>query len=187
VQEIAAAADLRDPAVVIRDGKITLMIRSDRLGVVVSGDLSPTIDSQGRLAVPLTAVRVGYLPVPEALIRHQISRTRDRLVALHSAHQADKDVPGSEVSTDLASMAANYSLRMIVAALDGKPIVPEGSYRHHRIRLVAIEPADDKITIRVVAMPRQPAQPAAAPSAVAPGPAASQTSVQSSPATTQSR
>jgi hypothetical protein len=187
VQEVAATADLSDPAVVVRDGKITLMIRSARLGVVVSGDLAPTIDDQGRLAVPLTAVRVGVLPVPEALVRHQISRTRDKLIALHIAHLADKDVPGSEVNVDLASMAANYSVRMIVTALDGKPIVPEGSYRRHRIRLVAIEPRDDKITVRVVPVPRQPPQPAAVQSEAVPGPAASQTSVQSSAPSGQSR
>jgi hypothetical protein len=155
VQEMLAAAGLSAPAVAIGEDRLTLMVRSNG-GLVVSADLSPALDEQGRLLVPLRAVRVGWLPVPRVLVRHQLGQTRAKLLALHAAQREDKDVPGGLDTADLAAVAANYATQMILAALDGQPIVPEGKYRRHRIRLAAIELNDGQVTVHVAPVPRKP-------------------------------
>ncbi len=155
VQEMLAAAGLSDPVVAIEEGRMTLMVRATR-GVIVSADLSPAVDEQGRLFVPLRAIRMGRLGVPRVLLRYSLRQTRDKLLALHATQRGDKDVPGEAATADLAAVAANYALQMILAALDGQPVVPEGSYRHHRIRLAAIELGDGQITVHVAPVPRKP-------------------------------
>ena len=67
------------------------------------------------------------------------------------------------------TLAANYAMRMIVAALDGRPIDPEGKYRRHRIRLTGIELAPGRITVHIVPVPR-PTQPTDSQTSVQPAP-----------------
>jgi hypothetical protein len=155
VQEMLSAAGLSAPAVAITEGRMTLMVRSS-WGLVVSADLSPGLDEQGRLFVPLRAVRLGRLGVPQVLVRHRLRQTRDKLLALHATQRSDKDVPGGLEAADLAAIAANYAMQMVLAALDGQPIVPEGKYHRHRIRLAAIELGDGQMTVHVIPIPRKP-------------------------------
>lgn len=176
VQEMMRVAGVSSPAVAIRNGRITLMIRAGRFGNIVSADLRPVIDGEERLIVPLRAVCVGWLPIPQWLIRSRLMETRDRLLNLRAAQRAEGDLPGGLVEADLAEAASNYALRMVVGALDGQPIVPEGKYRGRRLRLTGIDPFAGRITVRVVPVPKNNAQPAD-----------SQSNSQSSPSTALSR
>lgn len=176
VQEMMDAAGLAGPAVAIRGGRITLMVQSGRFGNIVSADLRPRVKDSGQLVVPLRAVRVGWLPVPQGLVRGRLMKTKDKLLALQAAQRADRDVPGGLAEADLAAAAANYALRMVLAALDGQPVEPEGRYRGHRIRLTGIDAFAGQLTVRVVPVPKNRSQPAD-----------SQTSSQSAPSTSLSR
>ncbi len=175
VQEMMRAAHLHGPAVAIERGRLMLMVQAGKRGVVVSIDLVPVLDERGRLVVRLGALGAGRLRVPQSLIHTAIERTRDRLLELRAAQREETDVPGGLAQAELSDVAANYAMRMIVAALDGRPIEPEGRYRRHRIRLTGIDLAAERVTVHIVPVPRQPPQPPA-----------SQTSTQLSPVATVS-
>jgi hypothetical protein len=172
VQEMMVAAGLRDPAIAIDRGRLILMVRLTKLGLIASAELVPVMDAQNRLVVRLGALRVGRLRVPHAAIYKPIRQTRDRLLQVRAAQRNETDVPGGLAGADLGDVATNYAMRLIVGALDGRPIDPEGKYRHRRLRLTGIDITRGQITVHVAPVPRP-----------TPQSAASQTSTQSSPGT----
>ncbi|MCJ7544564.1 MAG: hypothetical protein MUP47_08405 [Phycisphaerae bacterium] len=171
VQEMMLAAHLRGPAVALKGGRLMLMVQTGKHGLVVSAELLPALDRRGKLVVRLGALRVGRLHVPQALIRGSIDSTKNRLLLLRASQRQETDVPGGPAQADVGDVAANYAMRMVVGALDGQPIEPEGKYRHHRIRLTGIDITPGQITVHIVPVPKKPTQPADSQASTQPPPA----------------
>lgn len=171
VQEMMRTAGLRDPAVALERGRLIMMVRADKPGLVVSVELIPALDAQGRLVVRLAALRLGRFRVPQVFVRGPIHQVRDRLLLLRAAQREETDMPGGLPEGELGDVAAKYAMRLMVGALDGQPIEPEGRYRGRRLRLTGIDIGGGQLTVHVAPVPRPPPQPAD-----------SQTSSQASPA-----
>lgn len=171
VQELMQAAGLRGLAVAFERGRLMLMVQAGKHGLVVSVELLPVLDARGKLVVRLGALRLGRLRVPQGLIHESIDSTKNRLLLLRAAQRQEADVPGGLTQADLGDVAANYATRMIVGALDGQPIEPEGKYRRHRIRLTGIDITPGQITVHIVPVPKKPTQPADSQASTQPPPA----------------
>lgn len=115
------------PAVTLRDGKLTLMVLAREYGKVVAVDFSLALDAAGRLRVTLGEVRVGRLSVPKALFADRLGRLRAMLapaadIARDPSAKADR--PASTAVAGLSSDDLAGVLAKLLAAVDGEPIEP---------------------------------------------------------------
>ena len=153
VQEMMDAADFRGPAVAIDQGTLTLMARAGEGGRVVSIELSAWVDRGGLLHVALEGVSVGRLPVPAFLVRGHLVKVRGGLLERLTIQLGEREVP-SGAEADLAGRAAEYAAKAVLAALDGRAVVPEGRWRHRRLRLAGIEGSEGELILYVAPVPK---------------------------------
>jgi hypothetical protein len=111
---------LADPAAVLEEGTITLMIRSRRFGNVLSAKLAADLTDSKRLRIRLVGARVGKLPVPKGLVLKPLGRLCQELwVYRWASGESNGDRP-KDVCGVLAAL---------IGAIDGEPINPEEIWR----------------------------------------------------------
>ena len=145
-----AAAGLSGLAVRLDDGVATLMARSEKYAKVVSADFSLTVTADKKLLVELAGVRVGKLGVPDKIFRERLNRLKGALAA--KANGASSQTVGD-------AGPAGKVLEMfsrIVGAIDEAPIAIEDEVNSRRIRIEEVEIAEHRLTIRFMALPRDP-------------------------------
>lgn len=140
-----AQMGLGDPAVAIGDGELTLMIRSTRFGNVLSADIAADLTDDGKLRIALTGTRVGKLSVPSGTVLGPLKELRRQLVLRRSRDRNGSDVASPE--------AVGGILAALIAAIDGKPIVPEETWTIKgigiRIEELAIDDEKRELAIRI--------------------------------------
>ena len=132
-------AGLADPMVKIRDGIITLMIRTKKANKVVSLDVRLTMTDAG-LVVTLDAVRIGRMPVPKSWVDGSLALLRDALA------QQDLDEEVSERDLDRL-------LGAVVGGIGGEPLDTTLKFRKKRFRKIdEVSVTDGVIRIHVTPM-----------------------------------
>lgn len=148
---------LRDPAVALDDGAVTLMARSTKHEKIISIQLRLDLTPAGRLRVRLGGAKVGMVPVPSAVLRAQVERLK---AALARSLAAEADAPDAG-SVGVSSRAVGQLLGRVVAAIDGEPIDTEMSWKltaRKRVRIERIDIDDGKLTLHVVPVERGSAE-----------------------------
>jgi len=115
-----AEAGFEDPAVAMRDGTLTLALRSRRHNKILSLDLQFQFNASGELTARISAARIGSLPVPRSLLAEHIANARlqlDRRLAEACARPEDR--VGPIRLDELAAM-----LRRLMEMTDGKYVSP---------------------------------------------------------------
>ncbi len=139
---------LTGPAVAMREGVLTLMIRSERHKKILSLDVTFTLDEQGEMRLAFQAMRVGLMPVPEFLLRGKIRETRAELQDLLGGR-------GRPDQIDPEDGVANF-LNAAVGMLDGRAVRPGIRHGPHRVRISRVEITDGALTLHLQPVPRRP-------------------------------
>ncbi len=132
-------AGLVEPVVSLRDGALTLMVRSTRYDKILSASLRLEITPGGKLRATLAQAAVGGLPLPQGFVR-------DKLIELAR--------PAAKGGTTTAPFGgeAHDVLSAVLAALDGREIDPVFSWRlstRKQVRIAGIDIADGNMTVQL--------------------------------------
>ena len=140
VHRLMERTRLAEPAIALGDGEITLMVRSIQHDKVLSASLRFEFDGDGRLRVRLAGTRIGCLPVPPLLVRDRVEELKRTVVQ----RLLDSAGAGDAALDDPRSAGVARVLAIVVAAIDGKPIDPEVTWRLHARKRVRIDGIDIK-------------------------------------------
>ena len=143
-------AGLAEPSVALRDGKLTLMVRSSEYQKIVSVDLAFQLTRDGLLEISLRQVRAGRLPLPDSVVRERVGEVKDALTEGN-----DPSEPGD--LGGISSREVGQALQSILAAIDARPVTPELTWRlnNKRVRIAAIDIADGTLRLRFVPVARR--------------------------------
>jgi len=159
VDKALADAGLAEPAVAFEAGAVTLMVRSTRYNKILSADVGFSFRPDGRLAIALKAVRVGYLPVPKSQVRQLLERLKRSLAGRLAAPERNGDAAGGGSSfQSLASQRVAELLGEVIAAIDEQPVGTEIVWPvgKKRVRIDAVDIADGALTLHATPMSRSP-------------------------------
>ena len=146
-------AGLAGPAVAMREGILTVMVRSRRRGVVLSVDLAFDFDAAGDLAIRAVAARVGALPLSEETLAGRVGQVRRRLGRL--LEQARKDRGARLGPVRLGELTG--LLGALMKMIDGQRVRPEIVWPicKHRVRIRRVEITEGRLTLHVVPVERR--------------------------------
>lgn len=113
---------LKDPMLVLRDGRVIVAAFAPRVGAVVSVQFVPRLDEQGRLEIEQVRVLAGRLPVPWSIWRDDERQLRHALQARLPPWQGRAAIGSSGSANDAAVYAALGKLAL--HALDQQPSAP---------------------------------------------------------------
>ena len=147
---------VRDPAVVLRDGRIILLGTLVDVGTIASFHFQPLIDDANQLRLTLESVRAGRLPMPEMVWSAQ----RDRLVAalqrrLPAWQQGATITPNGVANRN--AVAAHMS-KLLFDVLERRPREPvlflpfDDDGRAVPVRLTDVRIAEGELTLTVEPM-----------------------------------
>ena len=147
---------VRDPAVVLRDGRIILLGTLVDAGTIASFHFRPLVDDADQLRLTLESVRAGRLPMPEMVWAAQ----RDRLVAglqrrLPAWQRGATIAPNGVANAD--AVAAHMS-KLLLDVLERRPREPvlflpfEDDGRAVPVRLTDVRVAEGELTLTVEPM-----------------------------------
>lgn len=147
VRQALDRVGLSDPAVRLEDGVITFMFRFGEYDKVVSADMMFVFPSAGRMSLQLEQVRVGRLPLPEAVIGDKIHRLKKLLErSLQKAEPSGGPNPMGLSSDDFAAGTV-----ALVQAMDGTPVSTEFTWPvgEKRVRVREIRIDSGRLTLLV--------------------------------------
>jgi len=154
--EAAAAlnqAGVRDPAVVVGDGRITLYAHWARYDAVVAVDLVPAFDDTQSLTIRIAGVRLGRMPVPRQTVQRHRREVIDALVGhIRQWRQTGQPGPSGMDGQDLADVAER-----VIEALRGTPVRLDLPRRYGHARIRGIRAADGKLVIEIISLLPEPA------------------------------
>jgi hypothetical protein len=154
---------LSEPAVAMRDGVLTLMIRSDRHKKVISADFGVHFDSNGDLAGRIEQMRIGMVPVPQSLLEKGRKRLQEELAwRLKDAQKHGDAQLGPVPVSRLAKL-----METLNEILQGEHVKPEVVWPlgKHRVRIDKVDISEGKLTIRALPIPAASTAPTAGPEA----------------------
>jgi len=157
VREALESVGLSDPAVSLNDSILALLVRSSHYDKVVSADIRFTFLDDGRLQIRLAQTWVGQLPVPDALLRSQLERLKQKL----AREQAQTRVrPRASSGEEPSSDEVGRLIASVISAIDEAPIDPVlvGGLNNKKVRIESIRIHDGKLTLRAVPVERTPAR-----------------------------
>ncbi len=147
---------VKDPAVVLRDGRLIIIGTVIDAGAVISFHFQSRIDAQSRLLLTLESVRAGRLPMPEMMYAAQ----RDRLLAALESRlpgwQQDATIAPNGVAND-AAVAAHMS-QLLIDVMHRAPREPvlflpfDVDGRAVPVRLTDVQITDGDVTLTVESM-----------------------------------
>ena len=143
-----AEAGVAGPAVALRDGLLTVMVRSAEHEKVISADIAFSFTEDRQLRVKLLGMQAGRLALPDWWVH-------DRLDALRGSLRSDRGQTDPETngeSQGRISRDVGALLRRLLAAIDREPISAELTWRisTRHLRIDEIEIADGRLRVRVV-------------------------------------
>ncbi len=136
------------PAVAMRGGVLTLMVRSTEHKKILGADIAFVVDEQGDMQLEIRTMRVGSMPVPQMLIEERFQSLRAKLEDLlaSGAAQAGGYIHGLPVK-DFAKF-----MQVVVGMLDGeavKPVIVWPLGADHRLRISRVEITPGRLTLHV--------------------------------------
>ena len=147
VSKILAEAGLSEPAVSLKDGKITLMARLTDYDKVLSMGLALAVPSAGMVRVDLAEAKLGRLPLPRAAVSRVLGRLKERL---------RRDKAGSDPTpTGRSSVEGLFGgdvaavLVAMLGAVDEKPISARLLIDRKRVQIVGLDITDEAIRLHV--------------------------------------
>jgi len=147
-------AGLADPAVVLRDGLVRLMVRSVRHQKVLSVDVSLHFTEDGRLAVRLVQMRAGLIRLPDFWVRSRLEGLRGEILAGREAREAETG--SREGRFALSSQGVGEVLIALLGAIEKEPISTELTWRVNRrhVRIDEIEITEGSLRLHVAPVGR---------------------------------
>ena len=136
------------PAVAMRDGVLTLMVRSTEHEKILGADLAFVVDEQGDMQMEIRTMRMGSMPLPQMLIEERFQSLRNKLedMLASGAAQAEGHIHG------LARKDFARFMRAVVGMLDGEavsPIIPWKLGADHLLRISQVEITPGRLTLHV--------------------------------------
>ena len=141
-----AEAGFEDPALAMRDGVLTIAMRSRRHNKILSLDLRFESNDAGELTARIAAARIGSLPVPRGLLDEHIRQARHELHRRLAAASARPDDRVGPIRLDELTAV----LRRLMEMTDGKYVRPVvvSPIGRHRVVIQDIEISDGRLTLR---------------------------------------
>lgn len=142
-------AGFSEPAVAMRAGVLTLMVRSSTHGKILSVDVGFAFEKEGNLRMEIRAMRVGVMPVPKALFEDELQRLREDVQALLG--DASAVGRGRHYGALSAEDVAKF-MRVAVGMLDGKAVRPEIRWplgADHRVLVKKVEINKERLTLHI--------------------------------------
>jgi hypothetical protein len=152
VHQMMDQAGLAEPCVRFADDCMTLMIRTNEYGKILSADIAFSFTDDGRLKFHLKSTRVGMLPVPRFAVRHRLQLFKQtletRLEEIAEARvQAGLD--DSEVAFEgFSSIDVTELFATIIAAIDEEPLPARIKFIDARVEDIQI--TDGKLLLKIV-------------------------------------
>ena len=152
VHQMMDQAGLAEPCVRFSDDCMTLMIRTNEYGKILSADLAFSFTDDGRLKIHLKSTRVGMLPVPRFAVRHRLQLFKEtleaRLEALEEA-RAQMELEGDgAVFEGFTSVDVTELFATIIAAIDEDPLPAKIKFLDARVKDIQI--TDGKLLLIIV-------------------------------------
>jgi len=155
VYKAMAQAGLAGPAVALRDGVMTLMMRSTKHQKILSVDIAFTFTPEKKLRLQVRGLRLGRLAVPDSLVRSRL----EELKRLSSSAARDGPAGRSRRATmaGVSSDDVAAVLGAVLAAIDEEPIRPELTWpvNKKRVRIERIEIAGGMLRLHVTPVGRE--------------------------------
>ncbi len=173
--EVYSAMDryaLAAPAVALDDGKITLMVRSQRYDKILSAEFSfslstlpqtrsrpaaidGSIENRQVLRVSLSGVRVGNLPIPKTFVKDYLERAqqslaKDRLFSSDHLLNSRRANPLQSGMNQLIEFISSIILVVDGGAVEPVLIFPDAHGRTRRVKIDELEIDNGKLTLHVV-------------------------------------
>jgi len=146
-------AGLADPAVAMDDGLLTVMAKVRKYGKVFSIDLALEFDDAGDLGIRIAGMRIGAMPVPQAILEDRVQQARSRLSAQLARAERAQDARLGAV--DLSQLAG--LMRESLSMLTGESVRPVLRYKlfgtTHRAQVRRIEIDEGKLTLHCEKLP----------------------------------
>lgn len=107
---------VREPSLVLHEGRIILAGQSPDMGTVISIHFEPKLDSKGQLRLHLSNVLAGRLPLPQVFQERYRTSARNRLRAILPSLQRKANIDSAGVANGEAVSAAMAKLFLHVLA-----------------------------------------------------------------------
>jgi hypothetical protein len=135
-------AGLAEPCVRFSDDCMTLMIRTNEYGKILSADIGFSFTGDGDLKIHLKATRVGLLPVPRFAVRHRLNLFKqtleERLVAMEEARRRAGVEDSYTTFKGLSSIDIEELFATIVSAIDEEPLPARIKFIDARVENIEI-------------------------------------------------
>jgi hypothetical protein len=143
---------VREPSIVLHEGKIIVAGKSDEVGSVVSIHFDPKISKDGNLDLELSDILAGRLSLPQWSVQKYRTSARNKLKEVLPGLQrkAEFRPDGSANSEAMSAAMAKLFLR-VLDDQPGEPVVflPVGNQRSVPVRLTAVDIEDKELTLTV--------------------------------------
>lgn len=143
-----AEAGLADPAVALRSGVMTLMVRLKRYNVILSIDMSFSFARANRLEIRPRQVRLGRLRVPDSIAKRMIGKFEQLF--------GPSDDNARDISFSDRSIGGTVTiLERIIASIGKAPLLTEfeGGLNGRPVRIEAVEATNGRLTLHVRPLP----------------------------------
>lgn len=137
VHDMMVRAGLADPVMRFNDGRVTVMVRSDRFGKIVSADLSFTFVDDGKVLVNLESARIGVLPVPRFAVKDRLKQFRDELQDRADKLQTQEEQAGGRGIPGMVDLAEIFAT--IMAAVDADPLPAQIKVMRAEVKQIVVE------------------------------------------------
>jgi hypothetical protein len=143
---------VQDPSIVLHDGKIIVVGKSDEVGTVVSLHFDPKLTSRGQLELRLSSVLAGRFSLPQwSVEKYRTSaRTKLKSVLPNLQRKATIDPDGSANSDAVAAGMAKLFLHVLDDE-PGEPVLflPVRNKRSVPVKLTDVTVANKELTLIV--------------------------------------
>lgn len=148
---------LAEPAAALRDGILTLMVRSKRYDKVLSVDVSFSFTPDGRLCVRLGEARVGRLTLPDFWVQGQLKRLKHLIPAEGWANGEGTERSVRRALAGLSSRDVALVLGAVLSGINEEPIAAELTWPVNKkhVRIEAVEIAGGMLRLHVVPIGRK--------------------------------
>lgn len=136
VYEAMDQAGLADPVVKMRDGVLTVMVRTRRSNKIFAADLTFTVLPDTRLHVRLQGVRLGRLPVPQGFVDQGVAMLKSEFAKRAAAMREERGL--------------NALLAVIIGAINEDPIDTTLKIRRQTKRTHRVELSDGLLKLHIV-------------------------------------
>ena len=155
-QKVLDTAGLTEPIVQLADGWMTVMLRSNEYGKVLSAGIRIQMTDDGRLRVTLEDSRVGLLPIPRFEVRRRLREfqgsLQERLARLQRAAESDEGM----VSIAFGRVDFLLVLESLALAVDDQPLPTRFEISgDHFVRIEDIVVTPDSVTLHLVPAPEE--------------------------------